>query len=686
MPKIKQLEIKNFRNIDHVVYDLTDRTAFSGKNFIGKSNSLQAIHWLLSDYLIEGSQDIQSIKPLDDTAKEVSVMITLDDDTTIEKTYSENWVKTRGTDEVTLQGHTTTYFINGIKQARISDAVAQIRARLGLDTYFPKSKIDPLRMLINPLYLVEQVDWKILRNYIIELVGDVSDEDVINANLLFESLRQPLSKFMGKTDHVIAHYKGKVKAAKQEIYKSEVLINELQKVVDVDEKDLAEAKNQLAFIDQKIAELQLSKANDKNPRLAELDKEIVKLIELKNQSIEEDRAAYDNANKEARELISKHTDEKHQLTEKLNKLKLEKIELESKINNLNTQIKTNLSTIESNELKIKKHREDYIKLAQQEFVGWELPQVENCPHCGGVLNDDVLAAAKVQLEKAKADFEKEKAERLEKIVEVGNALKLENQNLEFKSVDLNNEIRELSEKLPVLEKEISDTQAKIKSLDDEIYKLNYSIKPYINSEKTNEIISQIAKLREEYTAEQLKNVTESIDEQIKSVKESKAQYQKMLDDHAYFVNTQAMIKDAKVKLSEHQKELTDAETILMLTEEFIRTKLNMLDKNVEKVFGNIKFKLIENNIKEGSYNEVCYPLILGKNTPYANGSTSEKIITGVAIIEAIRKHVGLPELPIIFDEAESLDSETLVNRLNTNCQIITARVDDKYTKPTAVEL
>lgn len=237
-----------------------------------------------------------------------------------------------------------------------------------------------------------------------------------------------------------------------------------------------------------------------------------------------------------------------------------------------------------------------------------------------------------------------------------------------------------------MEKEISDTQAKIKSLDDEIYKLNYSIKPYVNSEKTNEIISQIAKLREEYTAEQLKNVTESIDEQIKSVKESKAQYQKVLDDHAYFVNTQAMIKDAKVKLSEHQKELTDAETILMLTEEFIRTKLNMLDKNVEKVFGNIKFKLIENNIKEGSYNEVCYPLILGKNTPYANGSTSEKIITGVAIIEAIRKHVGLPELPIIFDEAESLDSETLVNRLNTNCQIITARVDDKYTKPTAVEL
>ena len=70
----------------------------------------------------------------------------MDDDTTIQKTYAENWVKTRGTDEVTLQGHTTTYFINGIKQSKIGDAVAQIRARLGLDNYFPKSKIDSTRI------------------------------------------------------------------------------------------------------------------------------------------------------------------------------------------------------------------------------------------------------------------------------------------------------------------------------------------------------------------------------------------------------------------------------------------------------------------------------------------------------------------------------------------------------------
>ena len=67
--KIKRLEVSNFRNIESAKYDLTDKVAISGKNFIGKSNSLQAIHWLLSDYLMGGSQDIQSIKPLDDSKK-----------------------------------------------------------------------------------------------------------------------------------------------------------------------------------------------------------------------------------------------------------------------------------------------------------------------------------------------------------------------------------------------------------------------------------------------------------------------------------------------------------------------------------------------------------------------------------------------------------------------------------------
>lgn len=686
MPKIKQLEIKNFRNIDHVVYDLTDRTAFSGKNFIGKSNSLQAIHWLLSDYLIEGSQDIQSIKPLDDTTKEVSVMITLDDDTTIEKTYSENWVKTRGTDEVTLQGHTTTYFINGIKQSKIGDAVAQIRARLGLDTYFPKSKIDTTRMLINPLYLTQQIDWKVLRNYIIELVGDVSDDDVIKADPKFEILRQPLAKFMGKTDNLVKHYKGLIKSNKDEIYKQEVLIDELSKVQDVDPKALAEAQAKIKELDERLAELRLNKAQAKNPRLADIDKEIAKLIQEKEQSIEADRKAYEATNLETNKRIAECADKKNQLTDRLNKAKFSRIDLESQKLKLKAQIQSNLATIESNNKRVQELREEWLKESEKEFVGWELPSTSNCPQCGYVLNQDAIKQAQEALEKAKADFEVNKKARLDKIAADGSALKLEAENLTYKNVDLFKEQQTAEQKLADLDKEINDLQSEIRRLDDEITRLNNSIVPYVNSDRTNEIIGKIAKLREEYSQEVTKNVTAAIDEQIAQVESQKEEHNKAIKEHAYYEYNQIRLKEAKSTLEIHQRELTDNETILMLTEDFIRAKLDLLDKNIASVFGNIKFKLIENNIKEGSYNEVCYPLILGKNTPYANGSTSEKIITGVAIIEAIRKHVGLPELPIIFDEAESLDSETLVNRLNTNCQIITARVDDKYTKPTVVEL
>ena len=235
------------------------------------------------------------------------------------------------------------------------------------------------------------------------------------------------------------------------------------------------------------------------------------------------------------------------------------------------------------------------------------------------------------------------------------------------------------DKLTQLEKILSGIEHNVINYQNRIDTFRYS-------DEVNELINQINELKRLLDIESKVNVTMTIDEQIKSVVEEKFKCQELISKHEYFINICNQLNNIKNKKRNFESELNKHEEMLLLVDEFVKTKLDLLNQNIASVFGIIKFNLIENNIKEGSYNEVCYSLIIHKFTPYQNGSHSEKIITGVAIIEVIRKYLNLPFLPIIFDEAESLDSYTVVNHLNTDSQIITAKVDDRFSDITLLNI
>ena len=127
------------------------------------------------------------------------------------------------------------------------------------------------------------------------------------------------------------------------------------------------------------------------------------------------------------------------------------------------------------------------------------------------------------------------------------------------------------------------------------------------------------------------------------------------------------------------------EVLLIDVEQYIKTKLELMDSNVKKVFGErLTFKLVEPNIKEGSFDEVCKPTVLDKQTLLIDGSGAEKIQSGIYIIECIKEKMGIFDAPIIFDECDKLDSVSLT-KLYTNSQIISTKVDDvNYDKVTLV--
>ena len=81
---ITQLEIKNFRNISHICLDLKKCSILTGANGIGKSNTLNAANWLITNTLLTdkwgvGENDLNSVFNTNYIkGQDPSVMITLE--------------------------------------------------------------------------------------------------------------------------------------------------------------------------------------------------------------------------------------------------------------------------------------------------------------------------------------------------------------------------------------------------------------------------------------------------------------------------------------------------------------------------------------------------------------------------------------------------------------------------------
>src|SRR5690606_19351687 len=83
--------------------------------------------------------------------------------------YREKWTKKRGSADKTLTGHTTDHFVNGVpvKKNEYDAVVAEIADE------------QRFRLLTDPTYFNEHMHWQDRRALLLEVCGDVSDDDVI---------------------------------------------------------------------------------------------------------------------------------------------------------------------------------------------------------------------------------------------------------------------------------------------------------------------------------------------------------------------------------------------------------------------------------------------------------------------------------------------------------------------------
>src|SRR5699024_3741242 len=139
---------------------------------------------------------------------------------------------------------------------------------------------------------------------------------------------------------------------------------------------------------------------------------------------------------------------------------------------------------------------------------------------------------------------------------------------------------------------------------------------------------------------------QSVDESVQLVKQEineLAEQQKSLQLDLSKLS-QSELSQKRIKELESQEEKLNEEyeqlsKELFLTEEFTRTKVNMLEANINNKFKYARFKLFEQQIN-GGLREVCETTFEG--VPYSGGlNNAAQINIGLDIINTLSDHYGV---------------------------------------------
>src|SRR5690606_3291531 len=123
-------------------------------------------------------------KPIHNLKHEVEAELELDDGRRIvlRKVYQEKWTKRRGQAQREFAGHTTDHYVDGVPVKK-SDYDALI-ADIADEKLF--------RLLTDPTYFNEHLHWQDRRKLLLEVCGDVTDEEVIASDPQLKDLPQIL--------------------------------------------------------------------------------------------------------------------------------------------------------------------------------------------------------------------------------------------------------------------------------------------------------------------------------------------------------------------------------------------------------------------------------------------------------------------------------------------------------------
>lgn len=639
--RIKAINVRNFKGIESfsLVADGQNAKVF-GDNAVGKTTLVDAFLWNQFDKDSQNKKDF-SIKTLDKANKEihgleheVEVIYLIDEkEKKFRKVFKEKWSKKRGSETAEFTGHTTDYYIDEVpvKKKEYGEEVASI-----IDE-------EIFKLLTNPSYFNEMLHWKERRKTLLEIAGDITEEDVISVN---KNLSKLPSILQGRTieNHrkVIAARRAEIN---NELEKIPVRIDEIQRSLpEVDGLNKESLESEIAKLNTSIDEKLTSISNIRNGAAVG---EIQKAIQQIDMSLMDIKRDYESGTK----------DQVHQLNAKIQEEKSNIQILTSKLENIKDRKRFNDMNINNANERLKKLRAEWTEINNQEFT--HESECE-CPTCGQSLPENQVEDAR---EKALSQFNLKKSNRLSDIDTQGKEAKVSVQ----KDIEANELLTKDYEKQS---DQIAKKKEKVELFLTQVVGMESSIVDITENAQYIAKLQEKKKLNEEI--QELRNESEksvqNIQLEITGLKTSRDDLQNQLARFAALDHSTKRMEELMKQERDLATEFEKLEEELYLTEEFIRTKVNLLEDRINSKFKFAKFKLFEQQIN-GGLQETCETLFEG--VPYSSGlNNAARINVGLDIINTLSGHYGII-VPIFIDNAEAV-----TKFIDTNSQIISLIVSE----------
>ncbi|QCR33160.1 AAA family ATPase [Lysinibacillus sp. SGAir0095] len=653
--QLLSLELTNFKGIKSFKLEANgENVKVFGDNAKGKTTLFDSFIWLLFDKDSQNKKDF-AIKTLSAAGEEMhnlehtveGVFLIESVKTSFKKVYKEKWTKKRGSATADFTGHTTDYEVDGVPINK-KEYTAKVAGIIDEDVF---------KLLTSPTYFNEQLDWKKRRSLLLEIAGDVSDEDVINSKKELAKLNDFLSgKSIEDMKKIIASRK---KHINDELEKIPVRIDEINKMTPELTVDVEAINSQVTQLETEMDELKTQKLNIKNgAAVLEMKKQLqelqMQLTDLKRSFESESKQEVYKLQARLQECQGNLQIVQSKLTQNTNLVQMKEREMSSftgQINNLENEMA--------------RLRAEWTEINSLQFTYEDNCE---CPTCKQSLPIEQVQQAR---DEAIARFNEEKSIKLKNISEVGNRHKEEKAKLLSAHNDLNNEVFSFNTTSDSIKEVIEQKQKELEKAKEQLEIAQNSVPDVTQSPEYQTISNQIEGIKAEIDSLQ-NHALEAMDDINVNIRDLEGKQSELNTQLAQFANIKANQKRV-AELEEQQQQLAEEYEKLehqsFLIEEFIRTKVDMLNERINSKFKYARFKLFDTQIN-GGLAETCETLFNG--VPYGSGlNNAAKINVGLDIINTLSEHYGLTA-PIFIDNAEAV-----TKFIDTNSQLISLVVSEK---------
>ena len=637
---LKSLTLVNFKGVREFHADFSNAvTLVSGENGTGKTTLYDGYLWLLFGKDSAGRSDF-NIKTLDENGKPIyrlehsvtGVFIINGREVKLQRCLVEKWNKVNGSTEETMKDE-TQFFINDVRCGTKKEYQAEISEIIPEDVF---------RLITNP-YLFSRLSADDQKDMLLEIVGNISDDEVAALNPEFMAL---LDRINGTTLAKFAtEVAAKKKGCNDALTTIPATIETAQKFLN-DTEDWAGLESELESKRKSLADIdaQLTDVNNAtiaaNRRKAEIQRVCgEKRIELGNRQTELRIQASSDRNKamvDIQDMESELATIQRNIDTKRNELAAVK----------NTIAKTDTEIVALRDEFKAVAKETYTEPAQDSLV---------CPTCGEPLKGDNL---KKQLETLRGNFEQHKAKRQMEIQARGIPMRQALDAAKASETRLTGQISTLEDRALELKGKIEFAKAHIPAAQ--------NVEEIIGKDpRCVALANEIQELNNQLYAEVKPADTSELQEAKSMLSESIAELNRRLGKRAAVERAKNELAELEEKRIANNQAIADLERWEDTYTRFLKAKDELLYERINGLFSYVSFSFIKEQ-KNGGEKITCVCTVDG--TPYPDVNAAGKLNAGLDIINAFCKAKGY-SAPIFIDNRESVNEA-----IPTISQVINLRV------------